>query len=118
MKIIRNISRIIIGLVFIFSGIVKAIDPLGFAYKFHDYFQAFNISFLNNLSLPLAIFMCTAEFVVGFSILTGLRQRTAIWGALILMLIFTPLTFILALTNPVSCLLYTSPSPRDGLLSR
>ncbi len=102
MKIVRNISRIIIGLVFIFSGTVKAIDPLGSAYKFHDYFQAFNIGFLNSLSLPLAIFLCTAEFIVGFSILTGLRQRTAIWGALILMVIFTPLTLILALTNPVS----------------
>jgi len=102
MKIIRNVSRIIIGLVFIFSGTVKAIDPLGSAYKFHDYFQAFNIGFLNSLSLPLAIFLCTAEFIVGFSILTGLRQRTAIWGALIVMVIFTPLTLILALTNPVS----------------
>jgi uncharacterized membrane protein YphA (DoxX/SURF4 family) len=102
MKILRNVSRIIIGLVFIFSGTVKAIDPLGSAYKFHDYFQAFNIGFLNSLSLPLAIFLCTAEFIVGFSVLTGLRQKTGIWGALILMVIFTPLTFILALTNPVS----------------
>ena len=50
MKIIRNVSRIIIGLVFIFSGTVKAIDPLGSAYKFHDYFQAFNIGFLNSLA--------------------------------------------------------------------
>ena len=102
MKILRNVSRIIIGLVFIFSGIVKAIDPLGSAYKFHDYFQAFNIGFLNRLSLPLAIFLCTAEFIAGFSVLTGLRHKTGIWGVLILMVIFTPLTFILALTNPVS----------------
>ena len=102
MKILRIFSRIIIGLVFIFSGVVKAIDPLGSAYKFHDYFQAFNIGFLNNLSLPLAIFLCTAEFIAGFSVLTGFRQKTGILGALILMIIFTPLTFILALTNPVS----------------
>jgi uncharacterized membrane protein YphA (DoxX/SURF4 family) len=102
MKIIRNVSRIIIGLVFIFSGTVKAIDPLGSAYKFHDYFQAFNIGFLNSLSLPLAIFLCTAEFIVGFSVITGFRHRTGRWGVLILMIIFTPLTFILALTNPVS----------------
>ena len=53
MKILRIISRIIIGLVFIFSGVVKAIDPLGSAYKFHDYFQAFNLGFLNSLSLLL-----------------------------------------------------------------
>jgi hypothetical protein len=102
MKILRTVSRIIIGLVFIFSGIVKAIDPLGSAYKFHDYFTAFNIGFLKHLSLPLAILLCTAEFISGFSVLTGLKQKTGILGVMILMLIFTPLTLILALTNPVS----------------
>jgi hypothetical protein len=102
MKVLRFVSKIIIGLVFIFSGIVKAIDPLGSSYKFHDYFQVFNLGFLNNLCLPLAIILCTAEFITGFSVLTGLRQKTGIWGAMILMIIFTPITFILALTNPVS----------------
>jgi uncharacterized membrane protein YphA (DoxX/SURF4 family) len=102
MKILRIISRIIIGLVFIFSGLVKAIDPLGSAYKFHDYFHAFNLGFLNSLSLPLAIILCTSEFIAGLSVITGLRQRTGIWGVAILLLIFTPVTFILALTNPVS----------------
>jgi hypothetical protein len=102
MKKVRIVSRIIIGLVFIFSGTVKAIDPLGFAYKFHDYFQAFNMGFLNSLSLILAIFFCTAEFIAGFAILTGIRLREGLLGVLILLAIFTPLTFILALTNPVS----------------
>jgi len=102
MKIVRLVSRIIIGLVFIFSGIVKAIDPLGSAYKFHDYFQAFNLGFLNALSLILAIIMCTAEFISGFAVLTGVRQKTGILGVLLLLIIFTPITFILALTNPVS----------------
>jgi uncharacterized membrane protein YphA (DoxX/SURF4 family) len=102
MKILKVSSRIIIGLVFIFSGIVKAIDPLGFAYKFHDYLQAFNLGFLNKFSLPLAILLCTAEFISGFAVLTGLKQKTGIWGVMILLIIFTPLTFILALTNPVS----------------
>jgi uncharacterized membrane protein YphA (DoxX/SURF4 family) len=102
MKLLRSISRIIIGLVFIFSGLVKAIDPLGSAYKFHDYFQAFNLGFLNKLSLPLAIILCTAEFISGFSVLTGLKQKSGILGVSILLIIFTPVTFILALTNPVS----------------
>jgi uncharacterized membrane protein YphA (DoxX/SURF4 family) len=102
MRTLRITSRIIIGLVFIFSGIVKAIDPLGFMYKFHDYFQAFHIGFLNSISLPLAILMCTAEFVAGISIISGIRQKAGIWLALILMVVFTPITFILALTNPVS----------------
>lgn len=102
MKILRIICRIIIGLVFIFSGAVKATDPLGSAYKFHDYFQAFNLGFLDSLSLPLAILMCTAEFISGFSLLTGFRLKTGMLGIFILLVIFTPLTFILALTNPVS----------------
>ena len=102
MKILRSASRILIGLVFIFSGIVKAIDPLGSAYKFHDYFQAFNMGFLDSFSLPLAILLCTSEFIAGFSVLTGLRQKTGIRVVMILMVIFTPLTLILAFTNPVS----------------
>ena len=102
MKLLTTLSRILIGLVFMFSGIVKAIDPLGVAYKFHDYFSAFHLGFLNNLSLPLAIFMCTAEFISGFSVLTGFRLKKGIWGIIILLLIFTPLTFLLALTNPVT----------------
>ena len=85
-----------------FSGIVKAIDPLGSAYKFHDYFQAFNMGFLEWLSLPLAILLCTAEFIAGFSVLTGIRKKTGIWVVMILMIVFTPLTLVLALTNPVS----------------
>jgi uncharacterized membrane protein YphA (DoxX/SURF4 family) len=102
MKILRLIARIIIGTVFIFSGTVKAIDPLGSAYKFQDYFSAFNIGFLKELGLLMAIILCTAEFICGFSVLAGIKPRQGITGVLILMLIFTPLTFILALTNPVS----------------
>ena len=76
MKIIRLISRIVVGLVFMFSGAVKAIDPLGSAYKFNDYFQAFNLEFLQPFSLVLAIILFTAEFIAGFSVLSGYRQKT------------------------------------------
>jgi uncharacterized membrane protein YphA (DoxX/SURF4 family) len=102
MRIILLISRIIAGTLFIFSGTVKAVDPLGSAYKFHDYFQAFGLDFLLPLSLPLAIILFTTEFITGFSVLTGIRAREGATGLLILILFFTPLTFILALTNPVS----------------
>jgi uncharacterized membrane protein YphA (DoxX/SURF4 family) len=102
MKVIRIISRIVVGAVFIFSGFVKAVDPLGSVYKFHDYFQAFNIGFLDKISLPLAILLCTAEFIAGFSVLTGIRYRLGISAVMILMIIFTPLTLVLAISNPVS----------------
>jgi uncharacterized membrane protein YphA (DoxX/SURF4 family) len=102
MRIINIILRIITGSVFIFSGTVKAIDPLGSAYKFHDYFQAFGIDFLQPFALPLAVLLCLAEFIAGFSVLTGIRYREGITAMSLLILFFTPLTFILALTNPVS----------------
>ncbi|HBC77959.1 MAG TPA: DoxX family protein [Bacteroidales bacterium] len=102
MKILRLLSRITVGILFMFSGTVKAIDPLGSAYKFNDYFQAFHLEFLKPFSLGLAILLFTAEFISGFSVLSGYRQKTGIWGVMILMLIFTPLTLILAITNPVT----------------
>jgi len=102
MKILRIFSRIIVGLVFMFSGTVKAVDPLGSAYKFSDYFQAFHLEFLQPFALFLAIILIAAEFIAGFSVLSGYRQKTGIWGVLILMCIFTPLTLVLAVTNPVS----------------
>ena len=102
MRPARLISRFIIGIVFIFSGTVKAIDPLGSVYKFQDYFQAFHLEFLEFLSLPLSFILFTIEFIAGFSVLTGLRYKTGIWVVLLMMLLFTPLTLILALANPVS----------------
>ena len=102
MKILRLISRIVTGLVFMFSGIVKAIDPLGSSYKFHDYFQAFNLGFLDKFTLVLAILLCTVEFIAGFSVLTGIRQKAGIRVVLILMIIFTPVTLVLAISNPVT----------------
>jgi uncharacterized membrane protein YphA (DoxX/SURF4 family) len=102
MKAILQTARIVVGIAFIFSGIVKGDDPLGSAYKFNDYFQAFNLEALSFLSLPLAILLCTVEFTAGISLLTGIRMRAGITLVMILLVFFTPLTFFLALTNPVS----------------
>ena len=99
MKLLRWTSRIIVGIVFIFSGFVKAVDPSGSEYKFQDYFTAFHLDFLKDLALPLAIILCAAEFISGFSVLTGFRIKYGIWVVMILMVIFTPLTFILALKS-------------------
>lgn len=102
MKVVRILSRILVGIVFVYSGFVKGIDPLGSTYKFHDYFVAFGIDFLNPIALPLAIILSSAEFLFGISLLFGFRPKFGIWGVLLFMSLFTPLTFILALTNPVS----------------
>lgn len=101
MLIIRNLSRFIAGFVFIFSGLVKGIDPMGSMYKFIDYFTAFHLDALEPLAYILGIILCTAEFIIGFAILTGLRIKIASWGLLIFMAVFTPLTLFLAISDPV-----------------
>ena len=99
---IKQVSRYISGLVFIFSGLVKGIDPLGSMYKFIDYFTAFNMDALGPLAYVLGIILCTSEFIIGFAIVTGIRMRIASWGLLLFMIGFTPLTLILAISNPVA----------------
>jgi uncharacterized membrane protein YphA (DoxX/SURF4 family) len=102
MKIVRNIARFIVAPVFIFSGFVKAIDPLGSTYKFTDYFDAFGFDFLSPLAFTLAIILSTAELTIGISLLMGNLMRVTSWALLIFMSFFTILTFISALTNPVT----------------
>ena len=96
------ISRILFGVVFIFSGFVKAIDPLGSVYKFQDYFLAFNAEWLFPTALPLAILMSGLEFVIGVTVLLGIKMRWSAWGGLLFMAFFTPLTLYIAIYEPVS----------------
>ena len=75
MKFIIHLSRIFAGLVFVFSGFVKAIDPTGFAIKFEEYFQAFHLDFLVIFALPLAIVLSAAELMIGLNLLIGVRMK-------------------------------------------
>jgi uncharacterized membrane protein YphA (DoxX/SURF4 family) len=102
MKYIRLLSRLLVGIVFIFSGFVKAVDPLGSAYKFADYFSAFKLGFLEFLTLPMGIFLSAFEMVLGIILILGYRRRMAFLVLMLFMSFFTVLTFILALFNPVS----------------
>ncbi|TFH26781.1 MAG: DoxX family protein, partial [Bacteroidia bacterium] len=102
MKYIRLLSRIILGMVFIFSGFVKAVDPLGSAYKFADYFAAFRLGFLEFLALPMGVLLSAFELVLGIILILGYRKRVIFAVTLWFMVFFTVLTFILALFNPVS----------------
>jgi uncharacterized membrane protein YphA (DoxX/SURF4 family) len=101
-KIIVEISRVILGFVFVFSGFVKAVDPWGGAYKIQDYFAAFEIPDLNFLALPLSFFQAAVEFGVGACLLLGIFRRFNSFLVLIIMLFMTPLTLYLAIANPVT----------------
>jgi uncharacterized membrane protein YphA (DoxX/SURF4 family) len=85
--------RIAVGLLFIFSGLIKANDPLGFSYKLVEYFEVFHITFLNDLSLTIAILLCALEMILGFALLIGVRPVKVAWGLLLLIIFFGFLTF-------------------------
>jgi uncharacterized membrane protein YphA (DoxX/SURF4 family) len=101
MKIAGIISKYIVAIVFIFSGFVKCVDPLGTAYKFEDYFIALGWDIFIPLSQTLSIIMCGTELLIGLMLLLNLRVVLASWMALLLMLVFTPLTLWLAVTDKV-----------------
>lgn len=98
---VAALSRVLVGLVFIFSGFVKAVDPLGSTYKFIDYFNAFGLPSLEVAAFPLAILLSALEFTIGACLILFIQSRWANWTALLFMSLFTPLTLWLAITNPV-----------------
>ncbi|MBX2902932.1 MAG: DoxX family protein [Chitinophagales bacterium] len=88
-----------VGTLFIFSGAVKAIDPLGTSYKMHDYFSAFSQfglkdfwALLSDWSTPLAVFMIVFEIVLGIAILIGWQTKLTLWLSFAMLIFFTILT--------------------------
>jgi len=87
------VARILVGLLFIFSGLVKINDPLGFSYKLEEYFEVFHLTFLNDFALSLSIILCSLEIILGFALLIGVRAVSVAWGLLLLIIFFAFLTF-------------------------
>lgn len=96
------IARIIFGLVFLFSGFVKAVDPLGTAYKISDYLEAFSLTSLDFLAFPASLLLIATEFTIGFNILFNVHLKACTWIASLFMLVMTPITLYLAISNPIS----------------
>ena len=107
--IITHVSRFLVGGLFIFSGFIKANDPLGFSYKLQEYFEVFKAdSGLNifesfaHIALPLAILLCVSEMALGFMLLVGYRRNLTLGLLFTQIAFFTFLTFYSACYNKVT----------------
>ena len=104
LSILGAAARTLLGLTFIFSGFVKAVDPLGTVYKIEDYLNAFG-GFFTQLVLAAPYAACALilfEFVLGVLLTFNVWTKVTSWLALAMMLVMTPLTLYLAITNPIT----------------
>ena len=102
--LLMGVVRLVLALTFLFSGMVKLIDPRGTQYKIEDYGAAFGVADLlpEGLPLVLACVLGVVEFLIGIYLFFGIRRRLATSVAICFLLIMTPLTLYLAIKNPVS----------------
>ncbi len=103
-KTVVNICRFLLGLVFLTSGFVKAVDPLGTKYKIDDYLEAMHLGGIlpSMATLTLSVVLSAVEFCLGLFMLFAIRRRFTSVSVLLFMLVMTPLTLWLAVANPVS----------------
>ena len=81
MKLLRNICRILVGIVFIYSGFVKGVDPLGSDYKFTDYFNAFGMSWMGFSTLFFSFLLSMAEFLIGICLFLNIKIKISCLGS-------------------------------------
>lgn len=104
MKLTVNIARVIVGLLFIFSGLVKANDPLGLSYKMQEFFELWGMTHYNSWTLLMSVLMNAFEIIAGFALLLGWRIELFSWLLLLLIVFFTFLTGYTYITGtPKNC---------------
>ena len=89
MKIAVTIARIIVGLLFIFSGLVKANDPLGLSYKMQEFFEIWGFSQFDSWTLLFSMLINAFEIIAGSALLLGWRPKLFTWLLLALIIFFT-----------------------------
>jgi uncharacterized membrane protein YphA (DoxX/SURF4 family) len=110
MKVLVNISRVIVGILFIFSGLVKANDPNGLSYKMQEFFDVWAnnpslktfMNWMNAYALPFSIIMITLEIIVGVGLLLGTWKKFFTTLLLLLIIFFTFLTGYAALSGKIA----------------
>ena len=103
MKLLVNISRIFVGVLFIISGLIKLNDPLGFSYKLQEYFSldVLNIPFLEPYALMISVLVVVFEVVLGVFLIIGYKPKFTVWSLLLMIVFFTFLTFYSAYFDKV-----------------
>ncbi|WP_394996479.1 BT_3928 family protein [Emticicia sp.] len=111
MKLFFQIARIIVGIIFIFSGFVKVVDPVGTGIKLEEYFEVFSqdlptlqgfFMFFAHNSLTLSLIFCALEVILGVATLLSYRMKITSWLLLGIIVFFTFLTFYSAYYNKVT----------------
>ena len=100
-KVLTTLMRLVVGGVFIFSGFTKAVDPWGSCYKITDYLNAMGLGNWTDTALFIAVALAALEFVLGMCLALGTYRRSSPIIALLLLLVMTPLTLWLAVTDAV-----------------
>ncbi len=101
MKIVVRIVQFLFAALFVFSGLVKCIDPVGTSIKINEYLQYFGIGILTDLSMGMAWLLCIVEFICGVNMLLGHARNLTLLVSTLLLILFTPLTFWLAVSEAI-----------------
>lgn len=111
MLIAARIARILVGIVFIFSGLIKLNDPVGTQIKFEEYFEVFaqDVPFLHDFfmglvpfTLIMSVLFCAAEVILGVALLASYKPKVTVWLLFFLIIFFTFLTFYSAYFDRVT----------------
>lgn len=104
MKYLIHLSRILVGALFIFSGLIKLNDPVGFSFKLEEYFGAtvMDLPFLAPYALMIAVIVVVFEVLLGVFLLIGYMPKFTVWSLLGMIVFFTFLTFYSAYYNKVT----------------
>ena len=104
MKYLIQLCRILLGVTFIISGMIKLNDPMGFSFKLEDYFapDVLNMPFLVPYTLTFAILVCIFEVVLGVTLLVGYKKKLTLWLLLAMLVFFGFLTFYSAYFHKVT----------------
>ncbi len=117
MKYLVYLSRIVVGSVFVVSGLIKANDTLGFSYKLEEYFLPNALgsfwTMFYDYSLPLAIIVCVAEVVLGLSLIFGTKFKVTVIAITGFLVFFGFLTYYTAQCDPHAIITYTNSAGEE-----